>query len=94
MPDMREWNELVAKIAAEPTPDHALRALLHAIADKIEEFDFDNDDDVATDELRAIFDELADVAWALRAKTEAFIDAILHKPRPGVIELPDQSGED
>ena len=82
--DMRNWDDLVARIASIQHPDDSLLALLNALAAMI--------DDMAA--RPANNDDLSDVAWALRAKTEALVDAIVHKPLPRSIALPDRSGED
>ena len=75
MSDIREWDALIKQIAeaAASSPEEAIRTFVNALADKIGEFDFSDD----TVELKILADDLADVAWALRTKREAFIEAIL-----------------
>ena len=89
MTDMREWDALIGEIAAIETPEDSLRKLMHVLADKIDELDFYRKN--VDQDARVISDELADMSYVLEAKTEAVVEAILRKPRPKVIHLPDAS---
>ncbi len=85
--NMREWDQLVETIRAMSTPDDSLRELLRVIADKI---DAQSDFSEVSDD-SPVPDELSDLAWAIRHKTQDLIEAVLRKPPPPVIVLPELS---
>jgi hypothetical protein len=76
---MRDFDALVERVAAEPMAESSLRVLLQELAAMLEDLHCH---------------EASDIAYALRAKAEDIVYAIVRKPRPDVIPLPDRSGED
>jgi hypothetical protein len=87
---MLGFDRLVDQIRAVPDADASIVKLLHEIAQMIDAIDFDDDGDEAT----AMSDELSDIAFGLRARAQAFADAILRKPLPDVIHLPGPESAD
>jgi len=93
-PTMCGWDSLVEKISALPTTKQSVIALVYGIAEKLEDFDVDEERDDAA----MVVDCIADLIYALRAKAEALADAVVHARPPSVIVLgqdhPQESDDD